>query len=115
MKRNERTPPISSLSCFGSKINRGHQQPLGIRLGGEPTDAEKGKQTGHSVHSNFLVEFVGSINVRTKRKTNNKNSARMSMQCMLYSVGGGFIHTCICQLAMLALLRFYAHPSLAGP
>jgi hypothetical protein len=37
---------------------------------------------------NVLVEFVGSINVRTSRKNKNYNSARMSMQCTLYSVGG---------------------------
>ena len=111
---NERTPPIGSLSCFGFKINRGHQQSslLEVDWVRVPTlycnikctpvirrkpDLEqitdknqqtqrKGSRQDTRFTVNFLVEFVGSIKVLKEKQT--KNSARMSMQCMLYSVGG---------------------------
>ena len=68
----------------------------------------KGSRQDTRFTVNFLVEFVGSIKVLKEKQT--KNSARMSMQCMLYSVGGF-----ICQPRKRWLLRFYVHPSLAGP
>ena len=125
--------PIGSLSCFGLEINRGHQQssllevgwvrvptlyctwnvPPGTRGNTWPRtdygqDRERKADRTLGSQWNFLVEFVGSIKVLKGNQT--KNSARMSMQCMLYSVGGF-----ICQPRKRWHLRFYVHPSLAEP
>lgn len=128
--------PIGSLSCFGFKIDGGPPTVslLEVDWVRVPTlycnikctpvirrkpDLEqitdknqqtqrKGSRQDTRFTVNFLVEFVGSIKVLKEKQT--KNSARMSMQCMLYSVGGF-----ICQPRKRWLLRFYVHPSLAGP
>ena len=106
--------PIGSLSCFGFKIDGGPPTVslLEVDWVRVPTlycnikctpvirrkpDLEqitdknqqtqrKGSRQDTRFTVNFLVEFVGSIKVLKEKQT--KNSARMSMQCMLYSVGG---------------------------
>ena len=129
--------PIGSLSCFGFKINRGHQQSslLEVDWVRVPTlycnikctpvirrkpDLEqitdknqqtqrKGSRQDTRFTVNFLVEFVGSIKVLKEKQT---KKLRPYVYAMYALFSRRFPSA---NLANVGSSGFYVHPSLAGP